>query len=74
MPEKGCAQHDRLAKDAYAQLKKLHDLTAKQMEVFDSGNDELFRKYDRELENEVGEKERMIGRLRQHDEEHGCQK
>lgn len=68
-----CVEHERLAKEAYAHLKKLHSLTEKQMEVFESGDRESFMQYDRELENGVGEKERSIGRLRQHDEEHGCQ-
>jgi hypothetical protein len=72
MPEKGCAEHFRLMEHAHEQLQKLNELTGKQLEIFDSGNHEQFMKIDREVEIALGEKERRIGALRQHDEEHGC--
>ena len=72
MPRKGCAEHDRLFKEAHEHLMKLNLLTGRQLEVFDSGDNDAFMKIDREVELALGEKERRIGALRQHDEEHGC--
>ncbi len=71
-PDK-CKVHDRLAAEAHAVLSKLHEITARQLAVFEAGDRPKFIQYDEELELTVGEKERVIGALRQHDEEHGCQ-
>lgn len=73
MLENRCAEHDNLVAKAHAVLEKLHNLTREQLESFQAGEDERFMRLDRELENTVGEKERAIGALRQHDEAHGCQ-
>ncbi|MFP5277785.1 MAG: hypothetical protein ACLGPM_11770 [Acidobacteriota bacterium] len=73
MSPDNCKEHDRLAAEAHAVLSKLHEITARQLAVFEAGDRPKFIQYDEELELTVGEKERVIGALRQHDEEHGCQ-
>jgi hypothetical protein len=73
MGNAGCAEHDRLMRNALEQLKKLNELTKQQFEILEAGYYEQFMKIDREVELALGEKERRIGSLRQYDEEHGCQ-
>lgn len=73
MPIRNCEKHDQLVAQAHDILRNLHDLTSRQLEAFDSGDRERFMKFDQELELMLGKKERTIGALRQHDEEHGCQ-
>jgi hypothetical protein len=68
-----CVEHDRLTKEAHEQLRKLNELTTRQLEAFDSGDRARFMKVDQQVELALGEKERRIGALRQHDDEHGCQ-
>ena len=73
MSDRVCAEHEKLTKQAHDHLKKLHELVEQQLGAFDSGENERFLKIDKEVELALGEKERRIGALRQHDEEHGCQ-
>ena len=73
MAKTDCDAHNELAKEAYEHLQKINHLTHLQMDAFEAGEKELFMQLDRRLENAMGEKERMIDRLRQHDEEHACQ-
>jgi hypothetical protein len=73
MRKEACEVHDRLTAEAHAQLKKLSQLVGKQVQAFEVSDHDKFMRYDKELENALGEKERRIGALRQHDEEHGCQ-
>jgi hypothetical protein len=69
----GCEKREELLKQAQEILDKIHKLTAKQMAIVDeSGVGERFLRVDRELELTMGEKERAVGALREHDEEHGC--
>lgn len=67
----GCAECGRLEMDVALALEHLRQLTTAQLsefkEHFQSGT---FMNLDRELENAVGEKERRIGALRQHQREH----
>ena len=73
MGDPKCEVHNRIAGEAHAVLSKLHEITAKQLSAFESGDRQRFIDFDKELETTVGEKERIIGALRQHDQEHGCQ-
>jgi hypothetical protein len=69
-----CDKHDELSHRAQDVLQRIHKLTAKQkLIIAGSGVSERFLCMDRELELAMGEKERAIGALREHDEEHGCQ-
>ena len=70
-----CEKHDELLSNANSILKKIYETIEHQHGVLDAeGVSQQFLHYDRELENLMGEKERAVGALREHDEEHGCQK
>ena len=69
-----CDKHDELLHLAQDVLQRIHELTAKQkLTVAENGVSERFLGMDKELELAMGEKERSIGALREHDMEHGCQ-
>lgn len=69
-----CEKHDELLTRANSILKRIHETIENQHGVLDAeGVSQQFLHYDRELENLMGEKERAVGALREHDEEHGCQ-
>ena len=69
-----CAELERLQKEVEAILDKLRELTTLQLEVFRAHNQPEFIRLDKELELTVGEKERSIGALRQHVQDHECQR
>jgi hypothetical protein len=72
--KKRCDKHEELLHHAQGVLQRIHELTAKQkLIVAESGVSERFLNMDSELELAMGEKERAVGALREHDEEHGCQ-
>lgn len=68
-----CAEYARLQSQVTAALQLLADLTSAQLEAFQSHNQELFMRLDKDLENAVGLKEWAIGAMREHAREHGCQ-
>ena len=68
-----CPQYERLSSQLEEMLKKLAETTTLQLEIFRSNKPDGFMRVDKELELLVGEKERRIGALRQHVEEHQCQ-
>ena len=68
-----CGKHEELLKQAQEILERIRELTAKQVPCIERGVRERFLRMDRELELAMGEKERAVGALREHDEEHGCQ-
>lgn len=68
-----CDKHDELLKNAQKVLEKIRDLTMKQVPCIVDGVSQRFLQMDRELELAMGEKERAVGALREHDEEHRCQ-
>jgi hypothetical protein len=51
-------------------LEKLRQLTTTPLAMFRDGNQSEFMRLDRELENTVGERERRVGALRQHQKDH----
>jgi hypothetical protein len=67
-----CNERAKLEGQANSVLEKLVRLTNAQLEVFQARNHAEFMRLDRELELTVGEKERTIGAVRQHIQEHGC--
>ena len=67
-----CDERAKLEGQANSVLEKLVRLTNAQLEVFQARNHAEFMRLDRELELTVGEKERTIGAVRQHIQEHGC--
>ena len=72
--KKKCEKHEELLNHAKGVLQRINEITAKQkVTVDDSGVSERFMRLDKELELAMGEKERFVGALREHDVEHGCQ-
>jgi hypothetical protein len=70
---KQCPEYDRLSSQVEEMLQKLVDTVTLQLEIFRSKKPGEFMRVDKELELMVGEKERRIGALRQHADEHKCQ-
>lgn len=70
---KRCPEYDRLSSQVEEMLQKLVDTVTLQLEIFRSKKPGEFMRVDKELELMVGEKERRIGALRQHADEHKCQ-
>lgn len=70
-PGKGCPERSRLAAEVDEVLGRIVDLIRQQRQVVSSDRSK-FHALDRELELAIGEKERCIGALRQHEKEHGC--
>jgi hypothetical protein len=68
-----CDKYTELAGQVETLQVKLVDLTLAQHEAFLERNHAKAAQLDKELELTVGEKERIIGALREHRKEHGCQ-
>lgn len=68
-----CPKFQELRAAVDASLQQLIELTTLLRQVFLAGDYKVFNRYDKELENAVGQKERAIGALRQHSLEHRCE-
>ena len=68
-----CPEYEKLSSRVDEMLKNLVETTTLQLEIFRSKKPGEFMRVDKELELMVGEKERRIGALRQHVDEHQCQ-
>ena len=69
-----CEKHEELLNEAKSILRQINELSGRQVDVIiREGVSEHFILRDKQLELLMGEKERAIGALRQHDEEHRCQ-
>lgn len=69
-----CEKHEEILAQAKAILEKIRETMVQQKRLLESeGVSHEFLQYDRQLELLMGEKERAVGALREHDEEHGCQ-
>jgi hypothetical protein len=68
-----CSQRTLLQTEANGVLEKLVKLTKAQLEAFNAQRQDEFMRLDKELETTIGAKERVIGAVRQHIKEHGCQ-
>ena len=73
MAEERCAQYARLQSEVAEILQLIANLTSGQLEAFQTKDQALFIRLDKELENAMGAKERAVGAMRQHAKEHGCQ-
>ena len=69
-----CPVEQRLADDVSGALARIVELSKAQYEAFHRNDEGELMRLDKELELAFGEKERSIGALRQHREEHGCWK
>ena len=68
-----CPEYDRLAKNADQALRDLLQTATLLHELFHANQPEKFMSLDKEFELLVGQKERALGALRQHAQEHKCQ-
>jgi hypothetical protein len=68
-----CDERAKLEGQANSVLGKTREVDEAQLEVFQARNHKEFMRMDRELELTVGEKERTIGAVRRHIQEHGCE-
>ena len=72
MQSEKCAELAKLEEGVRSVLQQLIELTAAQLQAFRTHDQPEFLRLDKELENMIGVKERRIGALRQHGQEHGC--
>lgn len=72
MPLQKCAVQKELIENIDHVLARIVQLTTRQRELFQLPERQISMEVDRDLENTVGEKERLFGALRQHRSEHGC--
>jgi hypothetical protein len=69
-----CEAHERILAQAQSIFLRIHKIVDRQNKVLESeGVSNHFLRHDKELELLMGEKERTVGALREHDKEHGCQ-
>ena len=66
-----CPERDRLINAAKEQLARLSKLSDLQYGAVITTAD-FIESFDKELENVLGEKERLLGALKQHRKDHGC--
>jgi hypothetical protein len=67
-----CLKQQELIGLVQQHLHVIADLSRATIEAVGSRNEKLTRELDRQVEAEIGAKERAMGALRQHREEHGC--
>ena len=68
-----CAKHDELFARVQANLDRLADLSRSAAEAFREGDRSEFSRLDREIEKLTSDKQRRIGALREHENDHRCQ-
>lgn len=68
MPDQPCAECDRLQKNVTEALERIEALTRKQLEAV--ADNQIRMDVDKQLELAMGEKERAIGALLQHQRSH----
>jgi hypothetical protein len=67
-----CSEQLRLMENVSQHLRRIAELGRAAADAVANSNENLAREHDMQLENELGAKERSLGALRQHREEHGC--
>jgi len=72
MQENPCAVYTQLQLHVNSVLVKLVELSQAIHGAFLNGDESEVSRLDRELEGEIGRKERALGALRQHVKEHEC--
>lgn len=70
MRSPSCPECQRLEAEVIVALQSLRELTSAQLDAFKIFDLNQFMRLDMELENAVGDKERKIGALHQHQREH----
>jgi hypothetical protein len=72
VPMSLCLKQQELIGRVQQHLCLIAELTRATADAVGSRNENLTRELDRQVEAEIGAKERALGALRQHREEHGC--
>jgi hypothetical protein len=72
MSNQPCRKQQSLIDCVQQHLLRIADLSRDTAEAVANRNENLTRELDSQVEKELGEKERALGALRQHREEHGC--
>ena len=67
-----CARQQQLIAEVQRHLARLTELAHEEAEALQVSGSEKWLTIDREIEFELGEKERTLGALKGHREEHGC--
>ena len=67
-----CVTQIKLSEIVQAHLMQIASLSRATADALANQNENLAHDLDREVEREIGEKERAMGALRQHRVEHGC--
>lgn len=67
-----CKEHEELQAAVIEILQKVSAIVTEQLRAFQENDRPRFKALDEALELAVGEKERRIGAVRQHEADHGC--
>lgn len=67
-----CAERDTLIDSTQECLLRLADLARHQAEALCNGSTNVVMAIDKQIEQTLGEKERSLGALLQHRQDHGC--
>lgn len=68
-----CPEHARLQARTHAVLAKLVEITTAQFEAFKAGRRDEFTRLSEDLTNAVSAEASIVGELKEHVNEHGCQ-
>ena len=72
MPKPPCILQQELIEEARRHLIRLSELARREAAAIAANDTGLILAIDKEIEIALGEKERCLGALRQHQTEHGC--
>jgi hypothetical protein len=67
-----CSEQQRLIDEVLDHLLLIAELSRDTADAVANRNENLTHELDKAVEREIGKKERALGALRQHREEHGC--
>jgi hypothetical protein len=67
-----CREQQTLISEVQMHLIRIADLSRAIADAVGSRNENLTRELDQQVEKEIGAKERALGALRQHRQDHGC--
>jgi hypothetical protein len=67
-----CTRQQELIAEAQTHLIRLAELARQESEAIANRNENVVLAIDKEIENALGAKERSLGALHEHREEHGC--
>jgi hypothetical protein len=70
--QKSCVRQQDLIAKAQAHLVRISELTRSIAEALANGNEDMAADLDKQVDLELGLKERAMGALHEHRREHGC--